>query len=53
MFTARYGLMPYVTQIRFVFKGLISLVCTTEVESIYSAVRNDALYNAYVSPLKG
>ena len=30
MFTARYGLSPYVTQIRFVFKGLTSLDATEE-----------------------
>ena len=37
MFTARYGLSAYITQIRFVF--------ITEVESVYSAVRTDCLYN--------
>ena len=36
MFTARYGLSPYITQIRFVF--------ITDVESVYSAVRTESLY---------
>ena len=36
MFTARYGLGPYIKQIRFVF--------ITEVESVYSAVRTESLY---------
>jgi hypothetical protein len=38
VFTARYGLIPYIKQIRLVF--------VTEVESIYSAVRTDSLYKA-------
>jgi hypothetical protein len=25
VFTARYGLIPYITQIRFVFKGIIAI----------------------------
>ena len=37
MFTARYGLSSYITQIRFVF--------ISEVESVYSAVRTEFLYN--------
>ena len=37
MFTARYGLSPYIKLIRFVF--------ITEVESVYSAVRTDFLQN--------
>ena len=39
MFTVRYGLSPYITQIRFVL--------ITEVESVYSAVRTESLYNTY------
>ena len=38
MFTARYGLSPYIKQTRLVF--------TTVVESVYSAVRTDSLYKA-------
>ena len=38
MFTARYGLIPYIKQARLVF--------ITEVESVYSAVRTDSLYKA-------
>ena len=38
MFTARYGLNPYIEQTRLVF--------ITEVESIYSAVRIESLYKA-------
>ena len=34
MFTARYGLIPYIKQTRLVF--------ITEVESVYSAVRADS-----------
>jgi hypothetical protein len=36
VFTARYGLIPYIKQTRLVF--------ITEVESVYSAVRNDSLF---------
>jgi hypothetical protein len=36
VFTARYGLSPYIPQIRFVFM--------TEVESIYSAVQTESVY---------
>jgi len=36
--------MPYIT-LCFVFKGLTSMVFITEVESVYRAVRTDALYN--------
>ena len=36
MFTARYGLSPYIKQIRLVF--------ITEVESVHSAVRTGCLY---------
>jgi hypothetical protein len=35
MFTARYALSPYIKQIRFVFKGLISNVKCTNTESKY------------------
>jgi len=38
VFTARYGLGPYIKQIRLVF--------ITEVESVYSAVRAGSLYKA-------
>jgi hypothetical protein len=38
VFTARYGLIPYIKQTRLVF--------ITEVESVYSAVRTDSLYKA-------
>jgi hypothetical protein len=38
VFTARYGLIPYIIQ--------ISLVFITVVESVYSAVRTDSLYKA-------
>ena len=38
MFTARYGLIPYIKQTRLVF--------ITEVESDYSAVRTESLYKA-------
>ena len=38
MFTARYGLSPYIKQTR--------LVSITVVESVYSAVRTDSLYKA-------
>jgi len=38
VFTARYGLGPYIKQIRLVF--------ITKVESVYSAVRTDSLYKA-------
>ena len=38
MFTARYGLIPYIKQTRLVF--------ITEVESVYSAVRAGSLYKA-------
>ena len=39
MFTARYGLIPYIKKIAF---GLY----ITVVESVYSAVRTDSLYKA-------
>jgi hypothetical protein len=46
VFTARYGLSPYIKQKRLVF--------ITEVENVCSAVRTDSLYKAnYVSSLKG
>jgi len=38
VFTARYGLIPYIKQTRLVF--------ITEVESVYSAVRTESLYKA-------
>jgi len=38
VFTARYGLSPYIKQTPLVF--------ITEVESVYSAVRTDSLYKA-------
>ena len=38
MFTARYGLSPYIKQTRLVF--------VTEEESVYSAVRTDSFYKA-------
>jgi hypothetical protein len=38
VFTARYGLIPYIKQ--------TGLVFITVVESIYSAVRTDSLYKA-------
>jgi hypothetical protein len=38
VFTARYGLIPYIKQARLVF--------ITEMESVYSAVRTDPLYKA-------
>ena len=45
MFTARYGLIPYIKHIAF---GLQ----ITVVESVYSAVRTDSLYKAdYVRSL--
>jgi len=45
VFTARYGLIPYIKQFTF---GLQ----ITRVESVYSAVRTDSLYKAgYVSSL--
>jgi hypothetical protein len=62
VFTARYGLIPYIKQTRLVFitemESVYSAVridslykadifgCITEVESIYSAVRTDSLYKA-------
>jgi len=39
VFTARYGLNAYIKEIRLVF--------ITEVESVYSAVRNKSLHNIY------
>jgi hypothetical protein len=45
VFTARYGLIPYIKQIRF------SLI--TVVESVYSAVRTGSLYNTDISSLEG
>ena len=39
MFTARYGLIPYIKQITSGLK-------ITVVESVYSAVRTDSLYKA-------
>ena len=39
MFTARYGLGPYITQIRFVLKGLIVRVK----DSVYLQTRLDKL----------
>jgi hypothetical protein len=39
VFTARYGLSPYIKQTRLVF--------ITEVESVYSVVRTDSLYKAH------
>jgi hypothetical protein len=45
VFTARYGLIPYIKQTRLFF--------ITEVASVYSAVGTDSLYKAdYVSSLK-
>jgi hypothetical protein len=38
VFTARYGRIPYIKQIR--------LVSITEMESVYSAVRTDSLHKA-------
>ena len=38
MFTARYGLSPYIKQTRLVF--------ITAVKSVYSAVRTESLYKA-------
>jgi hypothetical protein len=38
VFTARYGLIPYIKQ------TLLDFI--TEVESVYSAVRTDSLYKA-------
>jgi len=38
VFTARYGLSPYIKQ-----TGLLFI---TEVESVYSAVRTESLYKA-------
>jgi len=38
VFTARYGLNPYIKQTRLVF--------ITQVESVYSAVRTESLYKA-------
>ena len=40
MFTARYGLSPFITHIR-----LVKVNFLTEVESVYSAVRTVSLYN--------
>ena len=48
MFTARYGLSTYITYM-FRFKGLISLIFITGVQSVYSAVRTEYLYNIHVS----
>ena len=46
MFTARYGLIPYIQQTRLVF--------ITVVESVYSAVRTESIYEAdYVESFKG
>jgi len=42
VFTARYGLCPYITQIRLVKANFI-----TEVESVYSAVRTVSFYNTH------
>jgi len=38
VFTARYGLIPFIKQTRLIF--------ITEVESVYSAVRTDSFYKA-------
>jgi hypothetical protein len=38
VFTARYGLIPYIKQ--------TSLVLITVLESVYSAVRTDSFYKA-------
>jgi hypothetical protein len=38
VFTARYGLIPYIKQTRLVF--------ITVVESVYNAVQTDSLYKA-------
>jgi hypothetical protein len=44
VFTVRYGLIPYIKQKRLVF--------ITVVESVYSAVRTDSIYEAdYFSSL--
>jgi hypothetical protein len=43
VFTARYGLSPYITQ--------ICLLFITEVGSVYSAVRTESLYNTDMSRL--
>jgi hypothetical protein len=45
VFTARYGLIPYIKEKRLVF--------ITVLKSVYSAVRTDSFYKAdYVSSLK-
>ena len=62
MFTARYGLIPYIKQTHLVFITEVvsvysavrteslyksdTLVFITEVESVYSAVRTESLYKA-------
>jgi hypothetical protein len=47
VFTARYGLSPYITH-------TFRLVFITEVDSVYSAVRTESLYGTVnVSFLKG
>jgi hypothetical protein len=66
VFTARYGLSPYITQIRLVFITevesvycavrteyitQIRLVFIAEVESVYCAVRTESLYNTDTSRL--
>jgi len=62
VFTARYGLIPYMKQIygsqnkkRLLFyTSLTDWVFKAVVESVYSAVRTDSLYEAdYDSSLKG
>jgi len=40
VFTARYGLCPFITHIR-----LVKVNFVTEVESVYGAVRTESLYN--------
>jgi len=52
VFTARYGIIPYITQIRFVTEGLNDRFFISEVESVYSAVRTDSLYKTDDSSLK-
>ena len=55
MFTARYGLIPYIKQVFITVESVYNVVRTdflykagfiTVVESVYIAVRNDSLYKA-------
>jgi len=47
VFTARYGLSPFITHIR-----LVKVNFLTEVESFYSAVRTESLYKTQIRLVK-